>query len=154
MREPDSLNYVDPPDLLCRFIPTPLRAVYRISSIRVTVETNDFTLLPELPLDAALDVSHEQNLQWKLVRDKDSHGLLEEPVLLASGTLTVVTMGTACLFGLDRERRELLGFIGAEIDGRTYHDFLVPFFCRMTNEALHGHPSSYFARWSKESTNA
>jgi hypothetical protein len=153
MREPDSANYVDPPDLLCRFIPTPLRAVYRISSIRVIVETNDFTLLPVLPLDVTLDAPHEQSLLWQLVRDKDSHGLLEEPMLLTSGTLTTVTMGTACLFGLDQEARELLGFIGAEIDARTYHDFVVPFFCRMTDKALNGDPSPHFSRWSKESAN-
>jgi hypothetical protein len=45
-------------------------------------------------------------------------------------------MGTACLLALDHERRELLGFVGADVDARTHQEFLVPFLCRMTNEAF------------------
>ncbi len=151
MRESDAPNHVDPLDLLRRFVPTPLKAAYRISAIRVVVETNDFSLLPELPLDVTVNVPHQQTLQWKLIRDKDSQGPLEEPMFLTSGGLAVVGMGTGCLFGLDQERRELLGFIGAAIDARTYHEFLVPFFCRMTSEAVYGNPHSYP---SEESTGA
>ena len=50
MQRLDSTNYIDPLDALRRFIPTPLKAVYRIGSVRVMVETNDFTLLPILPM--------------------------------------------------------------------------------------------------------
>jgi hypothetical protein len=134
----DSPYYNDPLDLLRRFVPTPLKAVYRISSVRVIVRTNDITLLPAFPLGADLDVAGEQVLEWKLIRDMDSPGLLEEPVFLSSGVLTVVEMGTACLLAMDHERRELLGFIGGDIDARTYQEFLIPFLCRMTNEAFDG----------------
>ena len=154
MRESDAPNHVDPLDLLRRFVPTPLKAAYRVSTIRVVVETNDFSLLPELPLDVTVEVPHEQTLQWKLIRDKDSQGRLEEPMLLRSGGLAMVGMGTGCLFGLDQERRELLGFIGAAIDARTYHEFLVPFFCRMTNEALYGNSNSYLSEESTGATDA
>jgi hypothetical protein len=146
MQRLDSTNYVDPLDVLRRFIPTPLKAVYRIGSVRVIVETNDFTLLPILPLDAEMDDSGEASLDWKLVRDPDARGLLETPVFLSSGTLTVVEMGTACLVGLDHERRELLGFMGSDVDARTYQEFLVPFLCRMTNEALYGSVAGFSDR--------
>jgi hypothetical protein len=152
MRLPDVTNYADPLDVLHRFIPTPLKAVYRISSIRVMVETNDFTLLPELPLDSSLD-RNEQYLQWKLVRDLDSRGLLEEPIVLASGNLTVVAMGNACLLGLDHERRELFGFIGADIDARTHQEFLVPFLCRLSNEVPRNDSVSNFSGFLEGSGN-
>ena len=127
---------LDPPDLLRRFIPTPLKATYRIGPFRVTVQTNDFSLLPTLPSQADPGISDDCNLKWKLVRDTGSSGLLETPTFVTTGALTVVEMGPACLLGLDHERRELLGFIGADIDARTHQDFLVPLLFRMTNEAF------------------
>lgn len=136
MQQPDFTRHNDPLDLLRRFVPTPLKAVYRIGSVQVIVRTNDITLLPTFPLGAELDVSRGQHLRWKLIRDVDSPGFLDEPVFLTSGVLTIVEMGTACLLALDHERRELLGFIGADIDARTHQEFLVPFLCQMTNEVF------------------
>ena len=126
----------DPLEILRRFTPTPLKAMYRIGPDRVMVQTNDFALLPALPLEANLGGPGEQTLDWKLIRDPDLLTPLEVPMYLNLRALTVVEMGAACLLGLDHERRELLGFIGAAIDARTYQEFLVPFFCRMTKQAL------------------
>jgi hypothetical protein len=127
---------LDPLDLLRRFTPTPLKATYRVGSVRVNVQTNDFSLLPTLPSRPDVGGSDDFHLEWRLVRDTDSSGLLETPTFLTAGVLTVVEMGPACLLGLDHERGELLGFIGADIDARTHQDFLVPFLCRMTNDAF------------------
>jgi hypothetical protein len=127
---------LDPLDLLRRFIPTPLKATYRIGPVRVTVQTNDFSLLPTLPSQPDAGGTDDCHLEWKLVRDTDSSGLLETPTFLTAGALTIVEMGPACLLGLDHERRELLGFIGADIDARTHQNFLVPFLCQMTNDAF------------------
>ncbi len=144
MQQHDFPNHNDPLDLLRRFVPTPLKAVYRIGSVSVIVRTNDITLLPAFPLGADLDIDGERILEWKLIRDADSPGLLEEPVFLNSGALTIVEMGTACLLALDHERRELLGFIGADVDARTHQEFLVPFLCRMTNEVFAADPLQGF----------
>jgi hypothetical protein len=130
----DSTNYQDPLDALRRFIPTPLCTRFRVGNASVTVETNDFTLLPALPLDATPGDLHPSTLEWKLIRDLDAPGSLEEPLHLTTGNLTVVEMGTACLLGLDHDRRELLCFIGADVDSRTFQEFLVPYFCRLTKE--------------------
>lgn len=138
MQRPESSRLQDPLDLLRRFIPTPLKAVYRIGEIRVVVETNDFSLLPTLPLDADLDEPQRLRLEWKLVRDADSQAPLDAPVFLTSGALTVVGMGGACLLGVDHERRELFGFIGAGVDGSTYQEFLVPYLSTITNEVVYG----------------
>jgi hypothetical protein len=132
----DSFVYNDPLDILRRFVPTPLKAVYRIGSVRVAVQTNDFALLPALTLEAHPDLPGEPLLEWKLIRDHDVHGPLEAPFFLTAESLTLVTMGAPCLLGLDRDRRELLGFIGADVDTRTHQEFLVPFLCRLTMDAL------------------
>jgi len=133
----DLPNYEDPLDILRRFTPTPLRTSFRIVDATVLVETNDFSLLPALPLDTASGGSPRASLYWKLVRDPDAHGLLQETLVLHSGRLTIVAMGTACLLGVDHERRELLGFIGADVDTRTFQEFLVPAFGRLSAQALH-----------------
>ena len=132
----DSTNYQDPLDALRRFIPTPLRTRFHVGDTRVTVETNDFTLLPALPLDTNSTDLCWPDIAWKLVRDLDASGLLEEPLVLTSGSLTVVGMGTACLLGLDHERRELLCFIGANVDGRTFQEYLLPYLFQLTCELI------------------
>jgi hypothetical protein len=129
-----SCSYADPLDLLRRFLPTPLKAMYRIGGTRVMVQTNDFALLPTALLGADHDAASGWDLEWKLVRDADSVGPLETPRFVTSEALTLVEMGTACLAGLDHERKELLAFIGRDVDARTYQEFLVPFLCRMMNE--------------------
>jgi hypothetical protein len=153
MQDRDPSNNAESPDLLRRFIPTPVKAMYRVGGARVMVQTNDFTLLPALPLEADHARAGEQNLEWTLIRDADSHGLLEPPTFLTSGTLTVVVMGTACLVGLDHERRELLGFIGADIDTRTHQEFLVPLLCQMTNGVPVSDPGFRLAISGKEFAN-
>jgi hypothetical protein len=142
-------HYSDPLDLLRRFIQTPMKATYRIEGARVGVETNDFTLLPELPLD--LGLTGPCALEWKLIRDADSPGLLATPMFLTSATLTVVAMGTACLLGLDHETHKLFGFIGRDIDALTFQKYLVPFLCRMTKDVLSGDPIGCFVSWSHNS---
>ncbi len=130
----DSANYQDPLDLLRRFIPTPLRTRFRVGTTNVIVESNDFSLLPTLPLDEAPADLGPAEVEWKIIRDFEALGRLEEPLLLSNGSLTVIGMGTACLLGLDYERRELLCFIGADVDARTFQGFLVPYFSGLTNE--------------------
>lgn len=157
MRDDDRLNETESPDLLRRFIPTPVKAVYRVGGVRVRVQTNDFALLPVLPLDADADADHAradgQDLEWTLIRDADSNGQLERPMVMTTEALTVVVMGTACLVGLDHERRELFGFIGAEVDARIHQEFLVPILCEMTTQLVVSDQSSRVAPWSREFAN-
>jgi hypothetical protein len=150
MQRPEPTRAPDPLDLLRRFTPTPLKAVYRIGKIRVAVETNDFALLPRLHLEAEFDSSQRSNLEWKLVRDADVRAPLETPICLTTETLTVVAMGGACILGLDKERHELLGFIGAAVDGRTFQEFLLPHLIHMTKEVVSDNQDAGNTNRSKE----
>jgi hypothetical protein len=134
----DSPHYNHSLDLLRRFVPTPLRARFIIGDVRVTIETNDLSLFPVLPFDNAPSNTSEQNFNWRLVRDSDVPAFLEEPMFLRSTGVTIVNMGPACVFGVDHDRRGLVGFVGAGVDAHTYRDFLVPLLSRMTNETSGG----------------
>jgi hypothetical protein len=153
----ERVNKTESPDLLRRFVPTPVKAAYRVGGVRVRVQTNDFALLQALPLDADPDADHaqadRQGLEWTLIRDADSNGPLERPMFMTTEALTVVVMGTACLVGLDHERRELFGFIGAEVDARIHQEFLVPILCEMTTQVVVSDQSSRVAPWSRKFAN-
>ena len=149
----ESLHYVDTLDLLRRFIPTPLKGVFRVGSVHVTVRTNDITLLPALPLEADFEALGVKSLEWRLIRDADSPGLLEPPLFITSGALTIVGMGPACLIGVDREKRELLACIGRAIGTRTHQDFLIPLFSELISEMFSTSTTLSFAAWNEASIN-
>lgn len=128
----ESEKYQDPLDVLRRFIPTPVRITLPVGVTVLSVSTNDVSLVPKFPAEIPFNKVTDRILDWKLVRDVDAHGGLREPLRLICGPLTIVTMGPACLLGVDRERGELLCFIGADIDARTFQDVLVPLFCRLS----------------------
>jgi hypothetical protein len=129
-------QYNDPLDLLRRFIPTPLRTRFRSGRIAVLVDANDFSLLPTLPLESASENFDSCTFTWKLVRDADVPGVLQKPLVLLTGELTVVTMGPPCFLALDHKLRKLVCFIGAEVDSKTFREYLVPFLCRLSAESL------------------
>jgi hypothetical protein len=146
----DSTNYQDSLDVLRRFIPTPLRTRFRIGETTVLVETNDFSLLPVLPLESDSGEVVPSDIDWKLIRDPEASGLLQEPLVLVSEHLTIVAMGVACLLAMDQERQALLCFIGAEIDTRTFRDVLVPILCQMSIEAGELISRNSVERWNED----
>jgi hypothetical protein len=147
-------HYTDPLDLLRRFVPTPLRTCFRIGRIAVRVDTNDFSLLPALPLEAAPEDLGKRAFHWKLVRDYDVPGLLQEPLVLLTGELTIVAMGPPCLLALDHQRRELICFIGADVDAKCFQEFLVPFLCRFSAEAADSNMREVVEGMNKDALNA
>ena len=138
-------GYADPIDILRRFIPTPLKAVYQFGAIQALVQTNDFSLLPPASFAASLARNAQRYFQWALIRDEDASGPLQLPFMLTSGPLTIVQMGPACVAGVDKERRELVAFIGSEVHARAHQEFLVPLFCRLSNEVAPNGLSTVFA---------
>lgn len=152
MPDGDMQPHTNPVDILRRATPTPLRTRFRLDDTAVLVETNDFTLLPQFPLESQSALPSQCNAHWKLIRDAQSSGQLESPLVLLTGELTLVTMGTACLAGFDHDTRELVSFIGAEIDANTFQHFLVPFFSRMlTKNFSPRREDRYYARTGDQS---
>jgi hypothetical protein len=140
MRSHEITSYRDPLDLLHRFTPTPLKVNVPLEFANVTLETNDLSFFPETEPRAAdasspTDDAGDRALPiclWKILRDLDARQPLAEPTIVMSGNLITYTMGPACLVAADRERKEVLAFIGTAADARTFRDTIFPALCRLT----------------------
>jgi hypothetical protein len=150
----ESANYRDPLDALRRFIPTPLKTRLRVGLTTLQVATNDLSLVPDLPPETVSKKLMKRSLDWKLVRDDDARGILQEPLQLTSGALTVVTMGTACLLGVDRERGELLCFIGADVDEKSFQEILVPMLCNLSIDDMEAESFEFVSHLQEDSNDA
>jgi hypothetical protein len=125
------VSYKDPLDLLRRFAPTPLKAEVNLEIANVVLETNDWSFLSSLSsLNAA--ESSTKSCVWKIVRDVDARGTTIEASIVMAGNLIVYSMGPACLIGADRERGEILAFIGRDVDTRSFQEAILPALCRLT----------------------
>jgi hypothetical protein len=126
------IPYRDPADLLRRFAPTPLRARIDLESGGVVIETNDLSLLPpSYVVDVTIPLPSRSCL-WKIIRDVDVRGTIAEASIIMAGSLIVYTMGPACLIGADRERNEILAFIGRDVDKACFHRSILPALQRLT----------------------
>jgi hypothetical protein len=140
MRSHEITSYRDPLDLLHRFAPTPLKVNVPLEFARVTLETNDLSFFPEAGSQASDASSHTANpgdplppaCLWKILRDLDTRQPLAEPAIVMSGNLITYTMGPACLIAADRERKEVLAFIGIAADARIFRETIFPALCRLT----------------------
>lgn len=133
MSTPELVSYGDPLDLLRRFAPTPLKAHVHLPSANVLLETNDLSFLPSLSLaGSSVSSPSAHSCLWKIVRDVDCRGKTAEASIIMAGSLIVFSMGPACLIGADRERSEILAFIGLEVDARVFQESILPALCRLT----------------------
>jgi hypothetical protein len=103
----------------------------------ILVETNDSSLL--LPLgyfDSETTSATSPAFHWKLLRDADARGKPARATILVAGSLLVANMGRACLAGMDLERKELLAFIGGEVDPQDYQIYVFPVLSGLTQFAM------------------
>ena len=130
-REP--VSYTHPLDLLRRFAPTPLKAHVHLDFASVLLETNDLSFLPALSsLGLTVPTPCAQRCLWKLVRDVDVKGKTGEASIVMAGNVIVYSMGPPCLIGADREHREILAFVGLDVDARSFQESILPALCRLT----------------------
>ena len=122
--------YHHPLDLLCRFAPTPLKTMVYLESSTVVVETNDLSLLPSLSSSGS---SSSQRCSWKLIRDLDNTFKPSEVSIIMTGSLIVYSMGPACIIGADRERKQILAFIGTGVDAECFETSILPSLSRLTD---------------------
>jgi hypothetical protein len=138
---PEITSYRDPLDLLRRFAPTPLKTHMKLDFATVLLETNDLSFFPSPwqphvqsprnPLPSA-NSAQSTHCLWKIVRDVDVDHKITETSIVMAGSLIVYSMGPACVIGADRERKEILAFIGLEVDARTFRESILPALCRLT----------------------
>jgi hypothetical protein len=120
------------PDLLKRFVPTPLKQQFRLGSIEVAVETNDPAIASTVRAGEAGPQATGPSFLWKLVRDGDVRDELCEPMVIEGDRVAALSMGPACLIAVDYNSRELVGFLGVAIDDRTFTGRILPLLRRLT----------------------
>ena len=110
----------------------------------VEVETNDPNLFPFLVSatgdvedassfgSGAIDDPSVCSCRWKIIRDVDVRGKTNEPTVVVAGELMVYTAGPACLIAADRGRREILGFVGRDVDKSALRESILPAIVRLT----------------------
>jgi hypothetical protein len=130
---PDIFSHKDPLDLLGRFAPTPLKVHVHLEAANVLLETNDLSLVSTLSaVETPVSCPSTQPCLWRIVRDVELRGKAAEVSIVMAAGLIVFSMGPACLIGADRGRREILAFIGLEMDARTFEKSVFPALCRLT----------------------
>jgi hypothetical protein len=137
------MPYRDPLDLLWRLVPTPFTLRTRFGYLPIHVESNDseiVAMIAEMSSETSADT--ECAFLWRIVRDPDAPGGIQTGAILTHGDLIFARMGGGLLVGADREHRELLGFIGAQVDRRVFKECVFPMLMRLTLDAGGGSASN------------
>lgn len=116
----------DPPDLLRRFVGTPLELTVRLSGWTVRVQTNHPACLAVLAKHAVDTPDQKSDLVWTMVCDPDLPVLLGEPTLMESWPVVLLSFGRACFIAFHRDPMELMGFISTAIDERVIEETIIP----------------------------
>jgi hypothetical protein len=104
-----------PPDLLRRFVETPLHCRMRLNGACVQLMTNEFQFLQAL---SGWADSREQTAQefvsWKVIADPDAGVPVPEPVITNSGAVLTAWFGRGNLLSLDWECRMAYAFLAPQ----------------------------------------
>ena len=123
-----STQHETTPDLLRRFTPTPYLGDVVVDSISLAVQTNDPQLIEAMQHSETgkSGVQLLRQLKLRIVRDNDEPTDRSEVVLLSAGPLTTLLAGTRTVLVLDRDRREILGFLSSSISLEHFVAELLP----------------------------
>jgi hypothetical protein len=137
MRDRGITAYHDARDPLWRFAPTPFSLRMCIGRMPVLVESNDPQILAILA-KAIPETSAEGEYAflWKIIRDAETARGIEPATILVDGDLSFLKMGPEVFAGVDREHRELLGFVGTGVCDHAFEEAVLPLFVQLTLEAL------------------
>jgi len=108
------------PDLLRRFVPAPHVSNVFAGDTCVRLETNDPSIVAAMPNVTAS--SAEENAEvsyfWKLIRDEEAPCGGREVTIFSFGPLSTLLLGAGTVIAVDRERREVLGFIAPDVGAK------------------------------------
>ena len=116
------------PDLLRRFVATPNSSVFRIGSTYARLETNDPTLADTIQSATVCQENSDaqKDSDWKLIRDEQAPCGGKEVSVLSAAPIGTVLLGPGTVIAVDRERREVLGFIAPDISGEEFTAIALP----------------------------
>jgi hypothetical protein len=110
------------PDLLRRFVAAPHLCNFFAGGTSVRLETNDPSIITALRSVTAFlsDENGKAPYYWKLIRDEAAPCGGRQVTILSSGPLNTLLLGTGTAIAIDRERREVLGFIAPDVPAEEF----------------------------------
>ena len=129
------------PDMLRRFVATPYSSLFCIGSTYVRLETNDPFLANTIQkATVCLEKSDAQeDSDWKLIRDKQAPRGGKEVSVLSAGPIGAVLLGPGTVIAVDRERREVLGFIAPDVSGEEFAAIALPLILNLLDSRANTH---------------
>jgi len=114
------------PDLLRRFVTTPFRCEFDVGAIRVHLESNDQGIVAAASALTVMPIAAERQVYaWKLIRDPELSTHCAISVLVSDDLFTVLR-GDGVSIVLDQQRREVIGFVAADVGKRELQTKLLP----------------------------
>ena len=132
-----SVEYEPIPDLLRRFVPTPLHFDTGVDESSVRLETNDRAVLDDFQSQVP---RFPKSYTWKLIRDEVPTTGNETTVLVA-GALTLFVLGAETYVVIDWRRRQVLGFVAADIDAAVILNHLSSIFAASSHTEINDESS-------------
>jgi hypothetical protein len=116
------------PDLLRRFVAVPNSSVFRIGSTYARLETNDPSLADTIQSATVCreNSNAQEDSDWKLIRDEQAPCGGKEVSVLSATPIGTVLLGPGTVIAVDRERREVLGFIAPDISVEEFTAIALP----------------------------
>lgn len=116
------------PDLLRRFVATPHISRFHVGSTRARLETNDLILAATIQAATAGCETEGAGefWYWKLIIDEQAPRGGREVSVLSAGPIGTLLFGLGTVIAVDRERREVLGFVAPDISGEEFAAIVLP----------------------------
>jgi hypothetical protein len=127
-------DYPGVPDLLHRFVETPYAVTLTSDNVTVKIEANEFALISKMHLAIVFWHRFENGiLTWKLIRDEAAPCSEKELTILSADPLNILLAGTGTVIAIDRELREVLGFIAPNVSNDEFVTTLLPIVLKLSH---------------------
>lgn len=109
------MNAATLPDPLLRRVALPYRFCVRQGASEFRIESNDLTIALFTRQFMLESPQYEMVRRWRLIRDANSPANDGSYTAMKNRQLTMIVAGAGTILVFDRERGEVLGFIGADV---------------------------------------
>jgi hypothetical protein len=114
------------PDLLRRFVPAPHVLCCQLEGINLQLETNDPAIADTLAKATTGIFADARVHAWVLLRDEAAPCDGQEVTIVSWGGLSTILCGSGTVIAVDREQREVVGFLAANITAQEFANRMLP----------------------------
>jgi hypothetical protein len=126
----------EPPDLVKRFVPTPISANVQFAGVNAFVETNDPAILDGLREFEGRPSAPGKRFVCRFIRDENVRAPLADPTVIHQDPVLFLSMGPSCLIAIDCETRELFGFLGSAVEPSEFRGAVLPLLRELMEHAV------------------